>query len=81
MENEGKLIRETFSAIDEVKRKIDDLDSLYCDIENSGLIPMGHKYRAFMRRVDMLVCSTQNAIQECVDAANEAKIERTGESE
>ena len=80
MENEGTIMRKTFDAIDEVKRKIDDLDILYCDIENSGLIPMGHKYRAFVRRVDMLVCSTQNAIQECVDAANEVGLERTGGS-
>lgn len=81
MNNEGKIMRGTFNAIDEVKRKIDELDDIYCDIENSGQIPMGHKYRAFMRRVDMLVCSTLNAIQECVDAANDAGIERTGEFE
>ena len=81
MENEGATMRKTFNAIDEVKRKIDELDDIWCEIENSGQIPIGHKYRGFMRQIDLLVYSTQNAIQECVDAANEMGIERTGESE
>ena len=74
-------MRKTFNAIDDVKRKIDELDDIWCEIENSGQIPMGHKYRGFMRKVDMLVCSTLNAIQGCVDAANDAGIGRTGEPE
>ena len=74
-------MRKTFDTIDEVSRKIDKLDDIWCDIENSGQIPIGHKYRGLMRRVDALVCSTRSAIQECVDAANEAGVEGTGEFE
>lgn len=69
---EKRLLRGLANKVDAVKRAIDDLDDMFCDIDNNKMIEETMDYRVLRCQLSNLILTTSTQIEECAEHVRES---------